>query len=477
MQDAASSSADRARLESQGAHAPPPSASSWSREIRALLALATPLTFAYLGSIAISTTDVVMMGWLGPEKLAAGSLGHNLMFPLYLLGLGVVIAVTPMVAQELGAGEARGIRRTFRQGLWASLAMSLPFGLVLWFGRDVLIAFGQEPAVAGLAETYLRTVLWSLAPAFAYITLRSFLTAHSRTKAVVITQLIAVLVNALGNYALMFGHFGFPRLELAGAGISTTIVQLSSFAILLTYVLWQPSFRRYALLTRFWRPDWARFFELLRIGLPIGFAIVAEATLFTGAALLMGLLGTLPLAANAIAVQCVAIAFMIPLSISHATMVRVAVHAGAGDRLALARAGAASLGLGLAVMLAIALLFILAGRGIADLFLDGSIPGAREVEALAGVFLVYAAFAQLADGSQVILAGILRGVKDTAAAMWFAFIGFWGVGLTASYVLGFTFALGSFGIWVGLSVGMASVGLLSFTRVLKSGLLAFGRAG
>lgn len=458
-----------ARLAS--ARKPEPSVPSWRREMRALLALATPLTLAYLGSIAISTTDVVMMGWLGPKMLAAGSLGYNLMFPLYLLGLGVVIAVTPMVAQDLGAGEVRGIRRTFRQGLWAAFTISLPFCASLWFGREILVFFQQAPDVAGLAESYLRTALWSITPAFGYITLRSFLTAHSRTKAVVVTQFFAVGLNVLGNYALMFGHFGFPRLELAGAGISTTVVQIVSFSVLLAYVVWQPAFRRYQLLARFWRPDWPRFFELLRVGLPIGLAIVAEATLFTGTALFMGLLGTLPLAAQAIAVQCVGIAFMVPLGISHATMVRVAFYAGAGDRQGVARASWAALVLGLAVMVTIAALFMVAGRGIADLFLDGSIPGALEVEALAGLFLFYAAFAQLADGTQVILAGILRGLKDTAAAMWFAFIGFWGVGLSASYIFGFALGFGSFGIWVGLCLGLASVGVLSFLRVLRAGHL------
>jgi len=177
------------------------------------------------------------------------------------------------------------------------------------------------------------------------------------------------------------------------------------------------------------------------------------------------------LAAQAIAVQCVGIAFMVPLGISHATMVRVAFYAGAGDRQGVARASWAALVLGLAVMVTIAALFMVAGRGIADLFLDGSIPGALEVEALAGLFLFYAAFAQLADGTQVILAGILRGLKDTAAAMWFAFIGFWGVGLSASYIFGFALGFGSFGIWVGLCLGLASVGVLSFLRVLRAGHL------
>lgn len=438
-----------------------------------MFALAVPLTFAYLGSIAISTTDVVMMGWLGPEKLAAGALGHNLMFPLYLLGLGVVIAVTPMVAQNVGAGAVQGIRRTLRQGLWAAVAMSLPFGAILWFGREVLILFRQDPAVAALAETYLHTALWSLAPSFGYITLRSFLTAHSRTKAVVITQFIAVILNLFGNYGLMFGHFGLPRLELAGAGLSTTIVQLASFAVLLCYTLWQPAYRHYELMRNFWRPDWPRFFELLRIGLPIGLAIVAESTLFAGTAFMMGLLGTVELAAQAIAVQCLAIAFMVPLSISHAAMVRVATFAGAGDRHGLSRASISALGLGAAVMLAIALCFVLANDGIAALFLDPAVPGALEVQLLAGGFLVYAAFGQLADGAQVILAGILRGVKDTAAAMWFSFTGFWAVGLTSAYLFCFVFDLGSLGIWLGIILGTAAVGLLAFARVLKCGLLSF----
>lgn len=472
MQETASSS----NVESPTANARP-ATKTWRQELHALLALAAPLTVAYLGTIAISTTDVVMMGWLGPEKLAAGALGHNLMFPLFLLGLGVVIAVTPMVAQDIGAGVVRGIRRTFRQGLWAALAMSVPFGVILWFGRDILIAFKQEPAVAALAETYLHTVLWSLAPSFAYINVRNFLTAHSHTKAVVLTQFVAVGLNMLGNYGLMFGHFGLPRMELAGAGLSTTIVQTASFAILMAYTLWKPAYRHYELLRNFWRPDWPRFFELFRVGLPIGLAIVAESTLFAGTAFMMGFLGTDQLAAQAIAVQCVSIAFMIPLSISHANMVRVATYAGAGSRLGMSRASLSSLGLGLVAMSAIAVLLVFANRQIASLFFDPAIPGALEVQAVAAVFLVYAAFAQLVDGTQVILAGILRGVKDTAAAMWFSFTGFWGVGLTTAYLLGFVVDLGSFGIWIGMIIGISTVGLLAFARVLGAGLMTFRGEG
>jgi len=469
MQEAASSP----RVSPSASDTRAVAAKTWWQETRALLALAAPLTFAYLGSIAITTTDVVMMGWLGPEKLAAGSLGHNLMFPLFLLGLGVVVAVTPMVAQSIGAGEVQAIRRTFQQGLWAAVFMSLPFGLILWNGRTILIALGQDPSVAALSETYLHAVLWSLVPSFGHLTLRNFLTAHSLTKAVVVTQFVAVVLNCVGNYGLMFGHFGLPRLELAGAGVSTTLVQLSSFAILLGYTLRRPAFRHYKLLQDVWRPDWARFFELIRIGLPIGLAIIAESTLFAGAAMMMGLLGTAPLAAQAIAVQCVAIAFMVPLSISHATMVRVAVYAGAGDRAGLSRVGLTALGLGLAVMLAIAVFFVSADRTIAKLFLDPTVPGTLEVQVLVGVFLLYAAFAQLADGTQVILAGILRGVKDTTAAMWFSFIGFWGVGLSAAYGFGIVFDLGAFGIWLGLIIGIATVGLLAFIRVWRAGMMTF----
>ncbi len=451
-------------------------AAAWRGEIVAMLSLSAPLVFTSLATIAITTTDIIMTGWLGPRFLAAGSLGHNLYFPLYLFGLGICSAVAPIAAQARGARQIKSVRRTLRQGLWVSLAIGVPFSFVIWQGRPILLFFGQAEETAMLAEGYLRAAVWGLVPAFGIVALRSFINAHERARAPLVVTLIGVAVNALANYALMFGHFGFPRLELVGAGISTAIVNVLMFASLLAFTTLDRRLRRYAILIRFWRPDWQLFREILRIGLPIGLTILAESGFFSAAALLMGLLGTEFLAAHAIAVQSVSVAFMVPLGISVAATVRVGLAVGRRDPGAAARAGWAALAIGVIFMLAASAIFWFGGRQIIGLYLDLEAPENAAAIALGVSFLVVGAIFQLADGVQIILGGALRGMKDTRVPLAIAVFGYWGIGFSGSVLLGFHFEFAGVGIWSGLAFGISAVALLLFWR-FRAQLRGIGAGG
>ena len=255
---------------------PAPGAGVWRGEIRGTLALAVPLALAQLAQIAINTTDVVMMGWLGRDDLAAGTLGGNLLFPTFLFGMGIVTATAPMMAQALGGRQYRAIRRTARQGFWVALAYAVPMGLMLWNIEQVFALFDAADASTTLAQAYLRAAVWSLLPGLWIVVLRSFVSAHSRPRSVLVVTIVGVGVNALGNYTLMFGNFGFPALGVVGAGVSTSIVNTVMFIVLMAFVLQDRRFKRYYLLVRFWRSDWPRFREILRLGMPIGLAILAE---------------------------------------------------------------------------------------------------------------------------------------------------------------------------------------------------------
>ncbi len=435
----------------------PTAAALWRREIFATLRLAAPLVFTQLAMIGINTTDIVMMGWLGPEELAAGALGMNIFIPLYLFGMGIATVVAPMTAQALGARDFRGVRRTVRQGFWLIVLFGAIFTAIIFYGRHVLLLFGQEPAIALLADDYLRAVAWSLLPSLWFVVLRSFVTAHSRPRSVLIITLVAVGVNAVSNYGLMFGNFGLPRWELMGAGVTSSVVSALSFLALLGYVQWDRRFRRYMILVRFWRPDWPRFIELFRLGVPIGLTIVAEAGLFSAAAFLMGLISTEALAAHAIALQCAAVAFMVPLGIGQAAVVRVGLAAGARDNDGVMRAGWAALVAGSLFMAASALVFWFAGRFLVGLFLDLSVAENAPVIDLAVAFLVIAALFQLVDGGQVIGVHALRGLSDTTVPMWLAIGGYWVIGFAASVVLAFPLGLGGRGVWMGLALGLAFV--------------------
>jgi MATE family multidrug resistance protein len=435
----------------------PTAAALWRREIVATLRLAVPLVFTQLGMIAINTTDILMMGWLGPQELAAGALGMNIYIPVFLFGLGIAMVVAPMVSQALGGRDFRGVRRTVRQGFWLTLLFGVFFTAVIWNGRHLLLATGQDPTLAALSQDYLQAVAWGLVPSLWFVVLRCFVTAHARTRAVLVVTFAAVVLNAVGNYGLMFGNFGLPRWELTGAGVTSSVVSTLMFLALLGHVQLDRRFRRYVILGRFWRADWPRFLELFRVGVPIGLTIVAESGLFSAAALLMGLIGTEALAAHAIALQCAAVAFMVPLGIGQAAVVRVGLSAGARNSEGVRRAGWAALVAGTLFMSCSALVFWFAGRFLVSLFLDPAVPENAPVIDLAVVFLAIAALFQLVDGGQVIGVHVLRGLKDTAVPMWLALGGYWVIGFVASVTLAFPLGLGGRGVWIGLALGLAFV--------------------
>lgn len=426
--------------------------------------LALPLALTQLAQIAQFVTDVVMLGRLGPEVLAGASLGTSLFMPLWLFGVGIVMAVSPIMSQALGARQLRMVRRTVRQGLWVAVAVSLPFGLVLWHGEAILLAFGQEPANAAAAAAYLRAVLWSLPASLCLIVLRSFVSVHDLPRMALVVLLHGIWLNALLNYLLIYGKFGFPKMGLVGAGLATVLVNLFMVALLLGGILLHRKFRRYSLLGRFWRADWSRFVGILKLGMPIGLTIAAESLLFASAAQLMGLIGTNELAGHQIAINCVSVAFMIPLGISQAVTIRIGLAMGRGDPEGVGRAGWAAVTLGLVATTATAAVFWLLPEVLVGFYL-GDI-GADEV-AVAGFavsFLLVGALFQIFDGAQVVLAGCLRGLKDTRVPMYFAFFSYWAVGFPAGALLAFQAGWGGEGIWYGLMIGLTVVTALSLWR-------------
>jgi MATE family multidrug resistance protein len=430
----------------------------WRAEAKAMLALGVPLALSQLGQIAIHTTDVVMLGWLSPAALAASGLAANLFFVLFLFGLGVVSAVSPIVSQILGRpsprGKLRDVRRAVRQGFWVATMLALPFMAVCWQVRPILTLFGQDPSLIDLAEPYMRVLLFSMLPALWFVVLRCFISAFERTRAVLVVTVIGVLANAVANYGLIFGNFGLPRLELVGAAVASATTHALMAVALFVYVLSDRRFRRYAVLGRLWRPDWSRFREIFRIGLPIGSMWVLEVGVFSGAIYLMGLIGTTALAAHQIAMQCASISFMVPLGLAQAATVRVGLAIGAGDLAGARRAGFTAQGLGVGFMLTTCALFLLAGEFLIGLFLDPANPATPPVLALGVTLLAIAGFFQVFDGGQSVAAGALRGLKDTRWPLTIALIAYWGVAFPLGVILGFPLNGGPIGIWLGLVAGL-----------------------
>ncbi len=456
--------------------APKLNAKNWGEELARTFRLGWPLVVAQLAGMALNATDVIMMGWLGPNELAAGSLATSMLFPLFVGGVGLVSATGPLIAQAIGAREGKSVRRTVRQGLWIALMATLVITpLVLLLG-DFFTLIGQDPEIIRLAEQYLSTAVLMVFPGIAFIALRSLIAAKGDSSVILWITVLGIFVNALGNYALMFGNFGLPRLELAGAGISTAIVHTTMFLVALAFVVLHRRYRRYFVLVRLYKPDWPRFIQVLRIGFPIGLILVSEVGLFGAASLLMGLLGTQELAAHAVALQLAAMSFMVPLGLSQATSVRVGLAYGARDPAAVHRAGWTSMGLALGFSLIPFVVFILFPAPLVALYLDSLNPENATTLILAASYLGVAAAFQLVDSAQVVMAAALRGISDTKVPMILVSIGYWGVGLTTAWICAFVLDWRGIGVWMGLAVGLAFAAIVLTIRfALRERLGLVGR--
>lgn len=429
-----------------------------------MLALGLPLAGSSLAQMAIHVTDTIMVGWYAVTELAAVVLAGSSFFILFILGAGFAQAVMPMVAASLGRGDESQVRRDTRMGLWLSALYGVAIYPALYWSGPVLAGLGQRPEVSALAQDYLRVAGIGMVPALLTMGMRSFLSALERAGVVLWVTLVAVAVNAALNWAFIFGNWGAPELGVRGAALASVATQTVSFLFLAGYAALTPALRHFRLLTRFWRPDWPAFRRVWRLGWPIGMTGLFESGLFEAAALMMGWIGTQELAAHGIALQLVAISFMGHLGISNAATVRAGRAAGSGDIAGLRDGALAAIALSLVLGLAVIVLFLAAPERLVGFFLD---PGHPETAAIIGIgvsLVSVAALFQLADATQVMALGLLRGVHDTRWPMVIASVSYWLIGIPASYVLAFRLGAGGVGVWLGLVVGLAVAAVLLMAR-------------
>jgi MATE family multidrug resistance protein len=438
----------------------------WRREIVAMLVLSWPIILTNLAHTGLGATDVLMLAWIGPEVLAAGALGANLYFVCFIGGLGLISAISAMIAVERGRNRhsVREVRRSFRQGLWTALALVVPIWFALWHAEAILLLLGQEPALAAAASDYMRAKQWGLLPMYFFVAMRFFLGGMERPFLALVISVVGVAFNAFANYLLIFGNFGFPELGLVGAGFASSLTALFMFIAVILVARSDRRFRRYQLFGRFWRADWPRFFELWRLGLPISATLLFEVTIFSAAVFLMGMISTQALAAHSIAIQIASLAFMVPLGVGQAVTVRVGVAAGARDHAGIARAGWTAVVLGISFMAMAALVMIGAPHLLIGAFLDLDAPENAEVIALAVSFLALGALFQIVDGAQAVGAGMLRGLHDTRIPMIYAGLGYWGIGMPIAVYFGLFTPLEGVGVWMGLAGGLAVVAGLMMWR-------------
>ena len=441
---------------------PPQTGSIYRQEFAGLVTLAVPLVLAHLAQNTVSFVDTVMAGQIGNDAIAGIALGSTTWYLLTFILSGVLLGLNPIVSQANGSGDNEKIACALRQSLLLCLIMVVPAVALFWCSDSFFAMLDQPPEVSAQSTAYLRAISWGLLPAFGYMALRATLEGLSDTRPILMTSVVCVALNVLANYTLMFGHFGFPRLELVGAGYASAFVMMCAFLMLLIYFI-----RTYPELLKASNAglfDGPMMAEVLKIGVPVGLTIGFEIGMFSAAAFAMGRFGVDELAAHQIVLQTASVTFMIPLGIAIALSVRVGLAVGAGDTDRAKAAGYVGIATAGAVMCVSATAFLVIPGLIIGLYVSFEKPENTNVIRWAFMFFTVAALFQIFDGLQVAASNALRGLKDTRAAMLLTLLAYWGCGATSGWLLAFTFGFGPIGLWYGLTIGLATAALFLILR-------------
>lgn len=433
-------------------------------EVREFFKLAVPLASAQVAQSATGFADTIMMGRMGADVLAAGGLAAITFLCIMMTASGVAMGVSPLIAEAVGAGQKPRVEQIARQGLWLSILVAIP--TMLFTGHlDVLLSrTGQTETTVQLANTYLDIMLWGLFPVVGFAALRATVSALSQARPIMLIVVSGTVFNIVWNYILGFGKFGFPKMGLAGLALASVITLWGMFLTLALYILTNENLKHYRIFQELHRVRPRILKELAWVGVPIGLFSGLETGFFMVITFGMGLLGTEVLAAHQIVFQTIVVVFMVPLGISYATTVRVGQWLGRRDRTGIQQAAWVSMSVATIFMIGVSSVFLFFPKFIIGLYIDTTNPANATIVAIALPLLIIAAIAQVLDGFQKAVYGSLQGLQDTQIPMLLNVLGYWGVGLSAGYVLGFQLQMGGVGLWIGQSVAIAVVAGLFIWR-------------
>lgn len=444
-----------------------------THEARALVQLALPLMLSQVAQVLTGMVDTVMAGHAGAQAQAVVALGVALWIPLYISLSNVVQAVSPIIAQHHGAGDAAAVARDAREGVWlAAWLAGVPLA-ALPFAEPALIACGIDPALAERTGVFLWGIGVGLPAALIYRALAFYSAAIGQTRPIMVLAFVGLGVNALLNPVLIYGRYGIPALGGAGCGWASAIGMWIALISLALWTAWAPAYRECRIWHGWRLPQAAAQWQLLRLGLPMGGAGLAEVTAFTGVTLLIARFGAEQIAAHQIGLNFSALTFMLPMGIATATAIRVGHALGAADPLLARRIAWTGMAVGLAIAAAVIVPIVLLRHQVAAFYSDDA-----RVRIVSANLLLFAAFWQLFDAAQVVATGALRGYKVTLMPMLLMLGAFWIVGIPLGAWLGYRGwtggePLGVYGFWVGLVVGLVlvSIGLtLALRRVADAAL-------
>jgi len=427
-------------------------------DLAAIARLALPVAIVQVGLIFMGVVDTAMVGRVSSEHLAAVALGNLFFFVCVVFGMGALFALDPMVSQAYGAGNDEAIRRAVQRGWLFALGLSVLGGLALLTARPFMTAMGQPPGVIPIAVTYAYVSIPGVLPFYGFIVLRQTLQAMGKVRPILVVILVSNLLNVVLNWILVYGNLGSPALGAVGSSWATTASRWFMMFMLLA-VGWKilgryhHPLRREALAKK-------PFVRMVTLGAPIGLQFFLEFGIFGAIGLLMGVLGTVPMAGHQVALNLASLTFMAAVGVMQAASIIVGQAVGADDAPRARRSAGAGLILAVVVMMLTGGTFLLFPE-----FLAGLYTNQREVLVISVALIPIAGFFQVFDGIQAVAVGILRGVGDTVAPMIVNVLGFWMVGLPVSLYLGFRTSLGPEGLWWGLVVGLAVVSVFLLVRV------------
>lgn len=427
------------------------------------LRLAFPIIIGELAQMALHIIDSAMVGAISYKQLAATALVINGVNIPFVFGIGMTISVSQMVSMAHGRGDAKAVSHYLFNGFVLCALTAMVISLSLVFGRNVLWHLGQDPEVVAYAIPFMTLIGLSLIPMLLFMTLKQFADGLEYTRTAMVFSLLSMPINIFLNWLLIYGNWGFPRLELVGAGWSTLITRTLIFLALLLLVLRHRNFQPYiSQRKKEWVLRKKTWKELAGIGVPSSLQIGMEAGAFSVTGILIGTIGAVEQAAHQIALSCAAFTFMVSMGLSQAGSIRTSNAFGRRDWPKISVVGKSTLLSALLYGLFCALLFVLFRHQLPDLFTRNT-----EVQALAALLLLMAGIFQISDSTQAIGAGLLRGVKDVTTPTVLIGIAYWVVGIPAGYFFANNLKMGAAGMWAGLILGLTFASLFLQMRFFK----------
>lgn len=436
----------------------------YKKEASELIKLATPVLIASIAQTGMGFVDTVMAGGVSATDMAAVAVAASIWLPTILFGIGLLMALVPVVAQMNGAGKQSQIAFETQQGLYLAGLLIIPTITILIQTRQIVGWMDLDPILAEKTSGYMNAMLWAVPGTLFYQALRSFTDGMALTKPAMVIGFIGLAANVPLNWMFVYGKLGAPALGGIGCGVATAIVYSLMFIAMLLYVITSARLKPVGLFNRLHTLCWQEQKRIIRLGVPVAFSIFFEVTLFAVVALLVAPLGSITVAAHQVAINFSSLVFMIPMSIGAAVSIRVGHKLGEENTEGAKVSCQVSIALGLAIASLTGILTILFREPISLLYTDDS-----QVMLIAPQLLLIAAIYQLTDSVQVIAAGSLRGYKDMKAIFHCTFVAYWIFGLPSGYLLAMTDIilprLGVYGFWIGFIIGLTSAAVLLGLRL------------